>query len=226
MRTDKEAAISMRQTGMSYSQIRDKLRIPKATLSDWFSSESWSNEIRRRLTKAASTQNTVRIIQLANLRGSHLSRAYASAKIEAAEELETLKYNPLFISGIMLYWGEGDKRTRHITRLINTDAEMIRLYVLFLKNACRIPEEKIRATVTIYPDLDPEQCISYWSRISGIGPERFGKCATIQGRHKTRKLSYGMCTVFVSSTYFKVKMLEWLRLLPEKLSTKDYYAKM
>ena len=124
----------------------------------------------------------------------------------------------------MLYWGEGDKVTRQSTRLINTDPEMIRLFVLFLRKVCRIPKEKIRAQAIIYPDLNPEGCIVHWSKAAGISRDSFTKCSVIVGRHKTKKLSYGTCTISVSSTYFKVKILEWLSTLPKELMSKRYYA--
>lgn len=121
-------------------------------------------------------------------------------------------------------WGEGDKRTRGQVRLANTDPELIRLFVFFLKNACQVPSERIKASVLIYPDLDPEMCRTYWLTRSSIKTQNFHKCVVILGRHKTRKLSYGVCSIFVTSTYFKEKILEWLRLMPYELMSRKYYA--
>lgn len=226
MRKDKPLATDMRRRGNSYLEIQKRLKIPKATLSDWFGGIHWSAKIKERLIEAATAKSTVRIRELDRVRGLHLKRIYEEAKEEARLEFKLLQYNPLFIAGLMLYWGEGDKRTHYQTRLVNTDAEMIRLFVFFLTRACRIPEDKIRASVTIYPDLNPSLCIEYWSNVSGINRKSFTKCVTILGRHKERKLTYGMCNVIISSTYFKTKILEWLRLLPKELMGKRYYDNM
>ena len=224
MRGDKNAATKMRREGRSYSEIRNALRIPKATLSDWFSKINWSKKLKVELAHAAQTESTRRMIALDAVRGKHLARAYAEARREARAEFERLKYNPLFIAGLMLYWGEGDKRTRGQVRLANTDPELIRLFVYFLRNACRIPAEKIKASVLIYPDLNAEKCREYWSRRSRIKIRNFHSCVVISGRHKTRRLSYGVCSTFVMSTYFKEKILEWLRLMPHELMNRKYYA--
>lgn len=216
----------MRKQGSSYNEIYERLKIPKATLSDWFSAEDWSIRVKKKLIEASKISSAVRIVKLDTIRGNHLKNVYEEAKREASLELASLKYNPLFIAGIMLYWGEGDKRTRGQVRLVNTEPEIIRLFVLFLTEVCRIPHEKIRASVTIYPDLNELECRKYWSDASGIPIESFTKCVTIQGRHKTRKLSYGMCNVLVLSTYFKIKLLEWLRLLPQELMGRAYYESM
>jgi len=223
MRKDKEKAFKMRKDGKSYNEIHVALNVPRATLSDWFSKIDWSKEMAKRLAIQAQIQHTARIIGLDKIRGEHLTRAYEEARSEAREDLEVLKYNPLFIAGLMLYWGEGDKATKGQVRLANTDPKLIQLFVFFLKNVCNIPVEKIGISILTYPDIDDKTNRQYWSEISGIAPERFLKSILIQGRHKTRRLGRGVCSVYVSSTYFKVKMLEWLTLLPEELMNLRYY---
>ena len=113
MRKDKEIAFNMRRSGKSYNEIRSALKIPRATLSGWFSKVDWSNDIAKKLAVAVQKQHTVRIIELDKIRGTHLKRAYEEAREEARTDLFELRYNPLFIAGLMLYWGEGDKLTKY-----------------------------------------------------------------------------------------------------------------
>ncbi len=226
MRNDKEKAIELRKLGKSYKQIKAELQIPLGTLSEWFSGEDWSERIKKKLVETSKVTSTARLVALDKIRGQHLERVYAEAREEAKAELETLKYNPLFIAGLMLYWGEGDRKTKQQVRLNNSDPELIRLFVVFLENVCRIPSEKIRANVLIYPDIDEASNRRFWSFASGISLGRFTKSIRIQGRHKTARLRYGVCNIVVSSTYFKVKMMEWLKLLPKELMNKGYYESM
>jgi hypothetical protein len=226
MRKDKEIAHNLRTQGKSYRQIRDELKVPLSTLSDWFKDIEWSKEMAVRLAAQAQIRSTARIVELDRIRGQHLTRAYEEARAEARDDLEALKYNPLFIAGLMLYWGEGDKLTKQTVKITNTDPGLIRLYVFFLTNACGIPVEKIKAQVLIYPDLNEADSVQYWAEQSGLSAAHFSKCSTINGRHKTRKLGHGVCMIVVSSTYLKVKILEWLRLLPKELMNGAYYAKI
>ncbi len=226
MRGDKKAATKMRRSGKSYAEILAALKIPKATLSDWFGQSDWSRDVRKKLTKTASTVSTVRLRELNQIRGKNLKDAYHEAREEAQNEFVELKYNPLFIAGLMLYWGEGDKVTRHNTRLTNTDPEMIRLFVFFLTHACQIPKERIKASVLVYPDLSTSRCLAYWSKASGVSSDNFTRCIAIRGRHKTKRLPNGVCIVVVSSSYFKTKILEWMSLLPKELMDRKYYASM
>ena len=81
----------MRKTGLSYRELHAKLRIPKSTLSDWFSNKDWSNEIKTRLDKKARKGHIVRIIELDRIRGLNLEKVYNDARLEARTEFETLK---------------------------------------------------------------------------------------------------------------------------------------
>ena len=213
----------MRRSGKSYAEIYAALRIPKSTLSGWMAEIDWSSALKKKLSLSAQAGHSIRLQELNKLRGRNLAKAYDAAREEARIDFEVLKYNPLFISGIMLYWGEGDKLTKYATSLSNTDPYLIRLYVFFLENVCRLPKEKIKAHVLIYPDLDEEKCRLYWASRSHIALSRFTKCTVMQGRHKVRRLKNGVCMVVVSSTYFKAKMLEWLALLPNELMNRRYY---
>ena len=213
----------MRRSGKSYAEIFALLKIPKSTLSDWFANSDWSHDLKQRLSKSAQVEHTIRLRELNKLRGANLKQAYAEAREEARTEFETLKYNPLFIAGVMLYWGEGDKLTNYSTKITNTDPHLIRLYVFFLEKVCQIPKEKIRGHILIYPDLNEETCRLYWASRAHIDLSRFTKCTVIQGKRTIRPLAYGVCMIGISSTYFKVKMLEWLKLLPTELMNRNYY---
>ena len=223
MRKDKEIATNMRRQGKSYQEIHGALKVPLSTLSDWFSEIGWSKDVAKKLAAKVQVQHTVRLVKLDKIRGQHLARAYEEARGEAKEDLEILKYNPLFIAGLMLYWGEGDKATKAQVRLANTDPGLIKLFAFFLRKVCNIPANKIGVHILTYPDIDDKANRQYWSDVSGIAPEKFLKSVHIQGRHKTRRLGHGVCSVYVSSTYFKAKMLEWLKLLPEELMNLRYY---
>ncbi|MFZ3044098.1 MAG: hypothetical protein WA058_03285 [Minisyncoccia bacterium] len=223
MRKDKENAVKMRKRGKSYKEIHAALKIPVSTLSDWFVHKEWSSKIKSRLTTEARKESTVRLLDLNKIRGQHLEKAYEAARKEARAEFELLKYDPLFIAGVMLYWGEGAKNPKQGVKFTNSDPKMVKFYVEFLKRSCRIPEDRIKAYILIYPDIEEKTCRAYWSKMSNLPWQNFTKSVVITGRHATRRLGWGVCTITVSSNYFKQKVLEWIQLLPGELMNKEYY---
>lgn len=223
MRKDKATARHLRLSGKSYTEIHEILKVPRSTLSDWFGKEEWFMRIRERLAIAAQEVSTSRIIQLNKIRGDHLVRAYEQARSEARTEFMTLKYNPLFVAGLMLYWGEGDKVGKSAVRLTNTDPAMIKLFVFFLSRICNIPTRDIGLHLLVYPDLNERAVREHWAMKVGLPLENFIKSTLIHGKHPTKRLGLGICIAYVSSTYLKAKVREWMRLLPKELMKRGYY---
>lgn len=224
MRGDKKAAFKLRREGKSYNEIAEALRISKGTLSEWLKPFGWSRRIQAALRDKAKNNHIIRLRFLNKVRGENLRKVYQEAKREAHREFGELKYHPLFIAGVVIYWGEGDKISAYNARIANTDPTMIKLFVGFLRDVCGVPPARIKAWILIYPDLSAEVCKKFWIEKTGLKSENFTKCITIKGRHKTRRLHHGVCNVGISSKYFKKKILVWLELLPAQLLQKRYYA--
>jgi len=221
MRGDKEKAIYMRKEGKSYTAISASLGVSKGTLSAWFGQLDWSNEIKKIITIEANKKSRERILHLNKMRKEKLNEVYQEAKEEAKREFETLRNEPLFVAGIMLYAGEGDKSGKNgLVRLSNIDPGLVYIFKKFIITYCFIPIDKIHFWVLLYPDHNIAKCEKYWEFETGISRERFYKSQIIQGRHKTNRLPYGVGNIIISKKCLKVKILEWVRLATENLSEK------
>lgn len=223
MRLDKNKATDLRKLGKSYNQISQELGTPRSTLSDWFGGADWSKKIRSELELITRNGHKIRIEELNKIRGQNLKNLYEQAKEEAVEDFEKLKFHPLFIAGIMLYWGEGDKASVHRVALTNTDPKMIKLFTLFLIEICKVDKKRLKVWLLLYPDLNDEECKKFWKEEAGLNSLGFNKSIFIEGRHKTKRLHHGVCTVIFSSRYLKEKMIIWLLLFPEMVIKKEYY---
>jgi hypothetical protein len=211
----KKRAIELRRLGKSYRDISVLLDIPKSTLSNWFSKIQWSGEIKKRLIKSTSKIHKERLFLMNTIRMNNLTERYNIARREAIKEFNLYKNDPIFMFGLALYWGEGDKVTKYQLRLTNSDPEVVRSFKIFLDKFCNGKNEKIWAGLIIYRDLDSDECINHWSKIIDLDKKCFTKSTIIRGHHKINKLSYGICVLGISSRFLKEKMLEWLRLVPK-----------
>lgn len=217
MRKDKKEAVELRKLGKSYSEIKKELGVPKSTLSEWFSNLDWSQEIAEKRAEKAIKENTIRIKKLNKVRGKKLDKLYAQARKEAEEDFKKLKLHPLFVAGVMLYWGEGDKSENGPVRISNTDPGMIKAFYHFLKHVCGIKDSDISAYVLLYPELKEKECKEYWIKNTDLSVDHFTKSVVIEGRHETRRLDYGVCNLHTSSKYLKEKIKVWIDLFSEEL---------
>jgi hypothetical protein len=218
MRNDKHLAIELRRRNKSYNKISKELGVPKSTLSKWFSKIGWSQNIKNELARKANYVAKKRLRLINKTRRVMWERWREKARQQAKKEFPYLKRNHLFLAGLMLYWGEGDSKVENsLVRLSNTDSEMIRIFSLFLQNSCKVPRDKIKATLILYPDLNENKCKDFWSKSSGIPKNKFYKTQVIYGRHPTKRLSYGICNIYVASRELKEKVLVWIKLYQQEL---------
>jgi hypothetical protein len=219
MRNDRHLAIRLRKKGASYNKISKELGIPKSTMHYWFRNLRWSQKIKKELTEKAQRLAKKQMKAMARANKKRWEVWRKQHREEAKKEFPILKSNPLFIAGLMLYWGEGDSSLKREVRLSNADPRIIKLFNKFLRKVCKIPKERIHIILTLYPDLVEEKCKNFWSNKTGVSLKQFGKSQVIYGRHPTRKLENGVCTIRVSSSYgLKEKIITWIDLLNKNLN--------
>lgn len=218
MRKDKVRAYELRRKCKSYSQISEVLKVPKSTLATWFKDQEWSREIRDRLGAEQSLAYPKKLKAIIKSNKERWAKKHQEYRDLGEKDFNNLKSDPLFLAGVMLYWGEGDKSSKYSRlKLSNTDPNMIRIFYLFLKKTIKISPERIFIWLLLYPDLNDDMQKIFWSRATGIPLLQFKKSIYIKGRHPTKRLSYGVCNIYVQSREFKEKMDTWIKLYQESL---------
>lgn len=210
--------MELRRSDKSYKQIHDELGVPLGTLASWFKNLPWSKKIKDRLSAEVSLKNakSLRLMTLANR--ERWKRKREEYRAAGASDFERLKNDPLFLAGVMLYWGEGEKRPKSsIVRLGNSEPEMIRIFNLFLTRTLNISPDKISAWLLLYPDLVDTVQKNFWGKAAGLSQARFGRSVYLKGRHPSKRLSYGVCTLVVNSRALKERMLKWIELYQDYL---------
>ncbi len=82
--------------------------------------------------------------------------------------------NDLKIAGVMLYWGEGTKAGNSVV-FSNSDPDMIKLFLHFLRKVCGVQEERLRLLLHMYPDQNENKLKLFWSETAKIPLLRFSK---------------------------------------------------
>jgi len=222
MRNDRHLAEALRRKDHSYNVIARKLGMAKSTLSAWFGDRPWSKKVWERLDRTNRDVSHKRARALAESQGAKWEVWREGYRTEARDKFDQLATNPLFIAGLMLYWGEGDSKSPHLVRLTNTDPRMVRLFVRFLIECCKVPREWITASLILYPDLRGERELDFWSRHVEIPLTQFRKSSVIQSRnfrglHPSKRLEHGICLVTVCSRGLKEQMWVWQTLCYQRL---------
>jgi hypothetical protein len=205
----------LRRNGKSYVSISDEIGVSKSTISNWFSKKSWSNKIKSdlncsRLKIAKQNLSVANLVRCEN----QLKRREIYLK-EARSDFEKLINNPLFLVGLGIYWGEGDKTDNGRVAVINTDPKLIKIMIDFYRQCLGILDSSLRIGLFIYEDINEEEVAIFWSDILKVPRRQFIKTQLLKSRSTLtkNKSKHGICSLYFSSTEFSVKIHEWIRLL-------------
>ena len=118
--------------------------------------------------------------------------------------------------GIIIWWTEGTKAYRdkrwgtwvYPVDVTNTNPEIIKSFLDFLRNDIRIDEARLKLQLQIHDGDNKEEMENRWSKITNIPRKRFTKTIVRPTGHKIGK-SMGTCKVRYSdkSTHLKLKSL-------------------
>ncbi len=214
----KNRVLKLRKLDKSYNFIVRDLKLSKSTVACWLHDLGWSKVIKERLTEKQKVEGRKKIKLMNAARRKQLDDYYAQALQEGKKEFLLLKKNQLFVAGLMIYWGEGDKVVRNgQIRMSNTDPLMISVFYRFLKEILKVDLNKLKAWILLYPDLNEKTCLQYWIKSTGLSRSFFRKSAIIHRRGLDRKSNYGICGIGFANKYLKTKLLEWIDLLAREI---------
>ncbi len=108
----------------------------------------------------------------------------------------------LFFIAIGLYVGEGKKRTVHEVSLANTNPQIVRIFLRFLREICGVDEDRLWAWINIFDDAHLVEAQTYWEQVTGLSRASFYKpiVRPRRGGSYLNLSQYGTVTVGVSNT--------------------------
>lgn len=167
---DKNKAIKMRRSGMSYSQIKAELDVSKSTLSLWLRDLPLSDTRLRELRDF----NQVRIEKTRNKKLENRNNRLLSVRNLLRKEIGTLSKRELLIGGFFLYWAEGGKTKNYTVTLSNTDPRMIKAFLAWVRLiGGSIGKTYVR--LHLYKDMSEADEIMYWSQEINLPKKHFRK---------------------------------------------------
>jgi hypothetical protein len=222
----KEKAIRLRKDGKSYNEIINILGIKsKGTLSLWFKDLKLSEKSRRLLEKNN---------KLAHDRGLFINNSNRNTRIKienlkaynmGKECINSISEKELLLIGSALYWGEGSKSERTTSTPLdfsNSDPKMVSVYMKFIRKILKIPEEKIRAGIHLYPSTNVEEARRFWSRITNLPVDRFfivNQVSTAsKGKRPKNILPHGTVAIKISNRLQFNKVKGMIHGIIEKLT--------
>ncbi|MCX6798012.1 MAG: hypothetical protein NTX66_02235 [Candidatus Falkowbacteria bacterium] len=187
-------ARSLRNLGFSYGVIAKRCQTSKSNVSLWCRDIKLTSEQYKRLIG-----NKIEILKLGSKKIHEKRQKEINDVIEyAKEEINPKKFNDFsfLVAGAMIYWGEGSKSVG--IAITNADEKIIIFMLKWFEKFLNINIKKqIKAHLHIHDKKEDFRTKKYWSKLTGIPLQNFGKSfIKPQGTgHRTNVLPNGIIRI-------------------------------
>lgn len=213
---DHEKAIILRKQEMSYSQIKEILKVDKSTLSTWLRNYPLS-EKRIRQLRDWSEQ---RIERCRETKRRKKERRLEGFYQEQKEFILPFNKRELYLAGLFLYWGEGAKTRMTELSISNTDPSVIKFFLFWFTKSLLVPKERIKIGLHLYKDMNINKEINFWSDILKIPLKQFYrpyiKKSLLKSINHKGGFGHGTCNIRVSDARLSEKILMALKVISDK----------
>lgn len=194
----RDEARRLRQQGFSVRDITKLLGVSKGSVSLWVKDIELSEEQRRHLK---SRQRQVG----SNNQGSKTNEVTYRERRRQYQEVGRARAregSKLHLIGCMLYWAEGAKK-RNTLYFANSDANMLLIYLRFLKEELNVITEAIKIQIHCHAtdEMEVKRIENYWLALLQLPPSALHKTQVKMGsvtHHNV--LPNGVCGLRVNST--------------------------
>lgn len=208
----KYEAQKLRKKGISVRTIQKKLQVSRSSVSLWIRGIKLT---KTQLEKLYLNKKT------GGLKGSIIASMNKIRKREeltknimaaAKKEIGELSKRDKFVTGIAMYFAEGNKADRAVA-FSNSDPRAIRFMASWFRSYCDVPEKKFRCSLYLHDNLDETRAKKYWSSLIHVPLSQFMKTYIVKNnlkRFRKTKHEYGVLRIIISSVNLQRKILGWI----------------
>jgi len=127
----------------------------------------------------------------------------------------------LKMAGTFLYWAEGAKANGKNCSVdfANSNPEMIKIFVRFLREICGVDETRLRVFLYCYADQDIENIKDYWYKLTNIPKSQFSKPYVRSDflAEKSGKMQYGLAHIRYADKKLLYQIDNWIKEYCKKI---------
>jgi len=213
---EKKRAQALRRQGLSYSEILEKVHVSKSSISVWCRDIKLTKTQKHRLLQKTE-RNRKKFGQLGpKILSAKRQKEISKIKTSAKKEIHPLTPYEFKIAGAMLYWAEGSKNNG--VEITNSDPTLIKFMLLWLKKACAVSHDQLKARLNIHANQNDEKIKQYWSKITKIPLSQFTKSyIKPEGRgHRKNILKYGVIKIKFNNENLRHRIQTWIQVLSKQ----------
>lgn len=181
-------AKKFRLKGRSFNEIAIKLQIAKSTVYEWTSDIKLGRNALKRLANKKNVTRNKALSVMKTIRDK--KKRIIEKKAQETISKSHLDQATKKILCSVLFRAEGEKSQKSHMAFINSEPEMISLFLHLLRTSFALDEKKFRVLVHIHEYHDEKEIKLYWSHITKISLSQFTKSYRKPNTNKRSKENY------------------------------------
>jgi hypothetical protein len=212
----RERAIELRLTHkLGYKAIAEQVKVSKSTLSRWLEDLPLTDERVLELRREAWSRGESSREKFRQTMRAKRDKREHEIYLKQKKKLSHISEQSLFVSGLMLYAAEGDKKSRAEIAFSNTDSVMVLFFARWLERFLGIEQGKLRIQLHLYENMDVRAEESYWKKQLCMNQGQL--CKSQIRLLRPGKFSYrepfrhGTCKLYVGGVIKKAELMLSIR---------------
>jgi hypothetical protein len=198
-RQTREQARQLRLQGISVRDIAKTLSVSRGSVS------LWVRDIELSDAQVAALKDQQRQWGAGNAGGQANYRIFREKRIayQEAGRAKAREGSHLHLIGCMLYWAEGAKVKRNSVHFVNSDPNMLLLFIEFLREEMRVRDEDFRLQIHCHThdEAEIERIEHYWTSLLHLPDACLQKTQVKKGGDSRKnRLENGVCALQVHNT--------------------------
>jgi len=208
-----QEVIKLRKRGGSYREIAKTVGVSKNSVSRWCKGLKLSLSVQKILEKKSNYPKEL-FRKYNQLKAKRVQIENREIVKKFSKEIRRPSRYELKLIGTVLHWAEGNKRQTYRVQFANSDSNIVMVYLRFLREILRIPDEKLLTTIRVHPNINISRAIKFWSKTTKLPRERFHIVRQIsrasQGKRPFNSLPYGTLDVRFSGRQKFQQIKGWI----------------
>ena len=172
----RQVAVELRvRKRLSYSAIQRKLGVARSTLSYWLREHPLEEKEIAKLRRSTWLKGEASRERFRVSMREKRERTEEAMYHDQRKKLANVKKESIFVAGLMLYLGEGDKKNRARVGLANTDPQVIQFFIKWLEDILGVEKCKMHIELHLYENMNIEKEEKFWRKITGMPKNQYYK---------------------------------------------------
>ncbi len=214
---EKRVALRLRRKGLSYSEIRKKVKVSKSTLSLWCRDVVLNvDQMEKLSSRVLEGAERGRIIGAKVQQRARINKT-KQLNMQGVRDVGEMSKRDRFLAGIGLYIGDGVKGDKNVG-FSNSNKQIIKFMMGWFREFCNVPEEKFRGAIWLHEGLDEGESRIFWSRLTGIPVDQFTKTYISKPKKESKKIrknihKYGVFAIRVCDVDMQRRVMGWMKAI-------------